>query len=89
MSLSPLPSSIGAVVDKIGRLVSDWRSWIESVNYWLRPIGQSGTTTARPVDGTQIPLYIGQTYFDTTLNKPIWVKSRNPTVWIDATGAVV
>lgn len=89
MSLSPFPSAVGAFVDKVGRLVSEWRSYLESVNYWLRPIGSNGTTTNRPVDTSQIPLYIGQTYFDTTLNKPIWVKSKNPTVWIDATGAVV
>lgn len=89
MSLSPIPSSVGAFVDRMGRLVSEWRSYFESVNYWLRPLGSSGTTTNRPVDMSQIPLYIGQPYFDTTLGKPIWVKSKNPTVWVDATGAAV
>lgn len=89
MSLSPIPSSLNPIVEKTGILSTVWRSFMESVNYWLRPIGSSGTTANRPVDTSQIPLYIGQTYFDTTLNKPIWVKSKNPTVWIDATGAAV
>lgn len=89
MSLSPIPSSMNAIVDKLGRLGAEFRAWFESINYWLRPIGSTGTTANRPVDTSQIPLYIGQTYFDTTLNKPIWVKSKNPTVWVDATGASV
>ena len=32
---------------------------------------------------------IGQHTFDTTLGKPIWCKSLNPVVWVDATGAAV
>lgn len=89
MSLSPIPSALGAFIDKAGHLVSEWRSYLESVNYWLRPIGSNGTTANRPVENSQISLYIGQPYFDTTLGKPIWVKSKNPTVWVDATGAAV
>lgn len=30
--------------------------------------------------------YLGQVYFDTTLNKPIWFNGTN---WVDATGAIV
>lgn len=88
MSLSAIPTD-NRIADSQGRLTQLWQSFQESVNYWLRPIGQSGATTARPVDSSRIPLYIGQTYFDTTLGKPIWVKSRNPTVWCDGTGASV
>jgi hypothetical protein len=33
-------------------------------------------------------LAIGMTIFDTTLNKPIWLKSLTPT-WVDATGGTV
>lgn len=45
----------------------------------------TGTTSNRPTDN----LWVGRTYLDTTLGKPIWVESLSPTVWIDATGATV
>ena len=44
---------------------------------------KSGITSARPT-----PTYIGQVYFDTTLNKPIWCKDLTPT-WVDAMGVIV
>jgi hypothetical protein len=46
---------------------------------------RSGATSARPVNS----LVLGQTYFDTTLNKPVWVKQTSPAIWVDATGATV
>lgn len=39
----------------------------------------SGTTALRPTAG----LWVGRTYFDTTLGFPIWFDG---TVWVDATG---
>lgn len=42
------------------------------------------TTAKRPTN----PI-IGQHLFDTSLSKPIWCKSLNPVVWVDATGAAV
>lgn len=42
------------------------------------------TTAQRPPTAS-----IGFSLLDTTLGKPIWLKSVNPNVWIDATGAVV
>ncbi|MNI81440.1 hypothetical protein D3C73_1380530 [compost metagenome] len=45
---------------------------------------QSGTTAARPTVG----LETGITYFDKTLNKPIWRNTAN-NGWVDATGATV
>lgn len=47
-------------------------------------VGDYGTTAARPTTN----LHTGQTYFDTTLNKPIWRNAAN-TGWVDATGAGV
>jgi hypothetical protein len=88
MSVSPVPADPG-ISTPPGTLTTTWRAWFESVYYWLRPVGSSGTTTNRPVTNSRTPLYIGQTYFDTSLGKPIWVKSLNPTVWCDATGASV
>ena len=51
-----------------------------------------GTTAQRPVLPTalsDVVLYAGQQYFDTTLNKPIFVKNTNPMQWVDATGTIV
>lgn len=45
----------------------------------------SGTTANRPTTH----LWVGRFYFDSTLNKPIWVKTTSPVVWVDATGASV
>ena len=46
----------------------------------------SGPTTSRPIGTVQIPLAIGQTFFDTTLGIPIW---WNGTVWKNASGTTV
>jgi hypothetical protein len=46
----------------------------------------SGTTAKRPVDNVQNPLPIGQFYYDTTLDRPIWY---NGTVWKKADGTTV
>jgi hypothetical protein len=49
-------------------------------------IPPSGTTANRPVDNVQVPLSVGQYYFDTTLGRPIF---WNGTAWINASGTVV
>lgn len=88
MSLSPVPNT-RQITDGHGVLLNIWVAFFSSLNYWLRPVGASGTTANRPVTSSSIQLYIGQTYFDQSLGKPIWVKSLNPTVWCDATGSAV
>jgi hypothetical protein len=49
-------------------------------------IPASGTTADRPVASVQVPLQIGQYYYDTTLDRPIW---WNGTVWKKADGTTV
>jgi hypothetical protein len=44
-------------------------------------VNQAGSTAARPTTAT-----LGQCYFDTGLNKPIWF---NGTKWVDYTGTEV
>ena len=46
----------------------------------------AGTTTTaqRPVNPP-----IGFHLFDVTIGQPIWVKSLNPTVWVNGAGTVV
>jgi hypothetical protein len=46
----------------------------------------SGTTTQRPLSTVQVPLAVGQFYYDTTLDRPIW---WNGTVWKNASGTTV
>lgn len=87
MSLSPVPSSADLTV-KGGATTSPWRSWLEQLYFFVKPLGGNGTTAQRPTFA--FGLYVGFQYFDTTLGKPIFVKTvANPPVWVDATGAVV
>jgi hypothetical protein len=46
----------------------------------------SGTTAQRPLSTVQVPLAVGQIYYDTTLDRPIW---WNGTVWKKADGTTV
>jgi hypothetical protein len=66
-----------------------WRAWISQLFGVVQALGTNGTTALRPVATPTVPLYVGQSYFDATLGKPIWIKSLNPTVWVDATGTPV
>lgn len=43
-----------------------------------------GPTATRPATNTMV----GQEFFDTTLNKPVW-RNKTNTGWVDATGATV
>jgi hypothetical protein len=46
----------------------------------------SGITAQRPVSTVQVPLAVGQIYYDTTLDRPIW---WNGTAWKKADGTTV
>ena len=55
-----------------------------NIESWTKILDKNnGTTEDRPT----INLYIGQEYFDTTINKPIWYKGNNE--WVDAAGTPV
>lgn len=88
MPLNPIPTT-PVIVDRKGVLTPLYQAFISSIYNWLSPVGLNGTTAQRPVNTPQNFMYIGQMYFDATLGKPIFVKSLSPTVWVDATGAVV
>lgn len=57
---------------------------INGKQYFAQPV-LSGSTAERPLASKRV-MDIGLSYFDTTLNKPIW---WNGTGWKDATGASV
>jgi hypothetical protein len=62
-----------------------WMAWLGKIRNFAGSISDHGTTAERPTSG----LWVGRPYFDDSLGLPIWVKSVNPTVWVDATGASV
>lgn len=88
MPINPVPTS-AQITDSKGMLVPIYQAFIASIFNWLSPVGQSGTTAHRPVPGSNTFMYVGRSYFDTTLGIPIWVKSLNPTVWVNGAGGVV
>jgi hypothetical protein len=65
--------------------VKEWRNFFVAVFNICNALTLSGTTAQRPTSF----LFVGRTYFDTTLGIPIWIQSLGPTVWIDAAGAPV
>lgn len=62
-----------------------WYTWLNQVYVICFSLQQSGTTAERP----DKLIWIGRRYFDVTLGIPVWVKSAKPTVWVNASGAVV
>lgn len=62
-----------------------WLSWVDRVHAAVSSLYQSGTTANRPTE----LLWVGRSYFDTTLGYPVWVKSVKPAVWVSAAGVVV
>lgn len=77
------------LTERNGSFQTDEKIQMVSENFWVYadylyiPIINSGETSTRPTQG----LVVGQMYFDTTLNKPIWYKGSNK--WVDSTGAEV
>ena len=59
-----------------------WRNFFNAVFNVCNALTQSGTTARRPTT----LLWVGRTYFDVTLNRPIWYTGTN---WIRADGTVV
>lgn len=84
MSLTPLPSTPRVTHKDLFTPI--WQAWVHSIQQWLGPQGQTGITSARPTKS----LYIGLSYFDTTLGYPVFVKQVSPSiVWVNASGATV
>lgn len=70
---------------KDGNQTAVTRAWQAQVSRFITAMLSSGTTADRPTSF----LYVGRTYFDTSLGaagKPIWYNGTN---WVDATGATV
>lgn len=71
-----------------GRVIAvnqEWRNFFVAIYNICNAVTLSGTTARRPTT----LLWVGRTYFDTTIGLPIWIRSLGPTVWINAAGGVV
>ena len=88
MSLGPAPTSQDLTA-KGGVTNGAWIAWFSQLFGIVKPIGTSGTTAQRPIVTPNNQLYIGLGFFDTTLGYMVWIKSLNPTVWVNGAGAVV
>jgi hypothetical protein len=68
-----------------GNFTPAWAGWFSQAQTILFDTANSGTTAQRPTT----LLYIGKTYFDTTLGIPIWMKTPATNTWVNGAGAVV
>ncbi len=70
------------VVDEDGTAARPWQQWFNRINILCQANSQAGPTSSRPVKN----LWIGRRFFDSTLGKPIYVKTVDPAVWVDGAG---
>lgn len=61
---------------------AQWLQQLQATVNWN--FSATSTTAKRPASPV-----IGQHLFDTTLGIPIWCKSLNPVVWVNASGTAV
>lgn len=90
MPINPIPTD-PKITSGQGVMTPVYQAYFSSINNWLGPVGTSGSTAQRPTSAgtSNVFLYVGLNYFDTTLGVPIWIKQLNPTVWVNASGTVV
>jgi len=64
-------------------LPSLWLNWFTLLEEYFNSLMATGTTGQRPNPAP----FVGFMYFDTTINRPIWAKTNDPTTtWIYADG---
>ncbi len=78
-----LPDNSDVIQDSI--FSRSWYAWIARVHVVISSAQASGGTANRPTS----VLWIGRRFYDTTLNKPVFVSAVKPTVWRDAAGTIV
>lgn len=76
----------GSFVDEAGSLTRISTELLNLIRLISNSVTEYGTTAQRPTTN----LWIGRPFYDTTLNKPVWVNAVTPSVvWKDATGLTV
>lgn len=76
------PPSIHPVQDKNGQITVPWKAFMDQVFYICQGISSSGPSNQRP---TKL-LYVGRSFFDTDLGKPIWIRQVSPVIWVTSDG---
>ena len=79
------PSNTPVVDTTDGSATAPWQQWFSRINTIIVTGQQAGPTSARPTS----QVWIGRQFWDTTLNKPVFVSAVKPVVWRDAAGTVV
>ena len=76
------------VTDRQGNTSPRWAQWLTRINAIGNANIGAGVTADRPTKN----LWIGRRYFDTTLGKPVFLKTISvpptPNVWVDGVGTV-
>ena len=86
LSATPATSEISITDRRASRLTPLWQVWFSSIQQWLGPQGQFGSTAKRPTTG----IYVGLAYYDQTLGYPVFVHQVTPTIiWHNGAGAAV
>lgn len=81
----PYLPQAGSFIDN-GQLSKQAVQWLDFIWKAANSATESGTTAQRPTTG----LWIGRQFYDTTLNKPVFVNAVTPAiVWKDAAGTTV
>lgn len=57
------------LLDDQRRITAPWLQWFRIAGVTIAAVRQSGPTAERPTSG----LWVGMEYFDTTLNRPVYV----------------
>lgn len=76
----------GPLTMKDGTASPGMQPWMSNVSQILQAHTQSGATANRPTAKSTQKRWIGLQFMDTTLGKPVYLKSVNPDVWVDASG---
>lgn len=83
--ISPPPVKM-QVQDTDGNLENEWIKYFTDIYQGLLATQNSGTTALRPVKN----IYIGRSYFDTTLGYLVTIKQVKPTIiWVNGAGVAV
>jgi len=83
-----LPTAYQQLTDENGIVHPEWQTLLRAMQQTTFNITRSGPTASRPTSLIK-GYYIGMQYYDTTLNKPIFLTSTNPFIWKDGTGTTV
>lgn len=83
--ISPPPVKI-QVQDEKGDIENEWIKYFTDIYQGLLATQSAGTTALRPTKN----IYIGRSYFDTTLGYLVSIKQVKPVViWVNGAGATV